>query len=269
MIFIPKNSPTDAEYVQAFRDDDNQLIDRFMREQRGRFVGTIKKKYTIKIDGAYDEIYQEALVRMWEKINKDESFVLFGSLSNFFIGYGIKAAQEYMREHKHLIRQIRQQEEDREDGLIDEDSIDDNVDNSFKPFAVTPRQVWEDATWIDAVEKPYDEFVSRNHTPDECIDEWNRLADKFEKSTSRKSFVKEPKTDIRLDIVDKIVENMGEPCSPILIGVWWEKKSMATLAVELKKYADADSVKTQKYKCVKKLETIIKNNTEKFLAYEE
>ena len=266
---FPQKSPTDAEYVQAFRNDDNQLIDRFIREQHGRFVGTIKKKYTIKIDGAYDEICQEALVRMWERINKDESFVLFGSLSNFFIGYGIKAAQEYIREHKHLISQIKKQEEDREDGLVDEDSTDDNVENSFKHLAVTQRQVWEDVAWFVAVERPYDIFVSKNHSPEECIDEWLRLAEQFDKSTNRKSFVKSPKTDIRLDIIDKIVENMGEPCSLILMGVWWEKKSMETLALELKKYANADSVKTQKYKCVQKLETIIRKNTNLFLAYEE
>jgi len=49
---------------------------------------------------------------------------------------------------------------------------------------------------------------------------------------------------------------MGKPCAPLLVGFYWGEKSMDTLALELG-YANADSAKAQKAKCMKKLKNFV------------
>ena len=52
--------------------------------------------------------------------------------------------------------------------------------------------------------------------------------------------------------VRKAVYKMGEPCSPLLLSFYWDKLSWENIAVLLH-YKDANSAKTQKYKCIQKL----------------
>ena len=58
-------------------------------------------------------------------------------------------------------------------------------------------------------------------------------------------------------IIRGLVEQIGDPCAPLLIGKLWENKSMAELADELG-YSSADSAKTQKNKCMKKVMSFVK-----------
>jgi hypothetical protein len=59
--------------------------------------------------------------------------------------------------------------------------------------------------------------------------------------------------DERVKLVRRAVNEMGTPCAPLLWGFLWDKKSMAILAEELG-YSGADSAKTQKSKCMDKLD---------------
>lgn len=52
--------------------------------------------------------------------------------------------------------------------------------------------------------------------------------------------------------VRKAVYAMGEPCAPLLLLFYWDKLSWETIALQLH-YRDANSAKTQKYKCIQKL----------------
>lgn len=91
--------------------------------------------------------------------------------------------------------------------------------------------------------------------------------------TLRKSIVPEEKAqkyrieleeDLRIDTsfvaqlerVKRVVNQMGNPCEPLLNSVYWEKLPMDIIAFNLG-YKTADSAKTQKYKCVEKLRRII------------
>ncbi len=265
MIIQKLNSaPTDAEYIQAFRENNHALTTQFLRENYGLFMGTIKKEFTIKIDGAYNEIYQETLVRLWEEINANKIELFERSrLINFMIGIGINVAKEYIREHKNLIRTIQKAEEDKEDGLeseyVDMSSID-SVDQSFKPITKTPREVWEESLWGFTVDEPYEKYKKAGHTDEECAEEWNRLADAFEKIQKQKSAPSQlpDAADYRAAIIKEVVDNMGEPCEPLLMSFYWEKKSWAIIAEELE-YSGADSAKTQKNKCMGKLKVLVNN----------
>lgn len=270
MIIPFVNKPTDAEYIQAFRANNTSITDRFLRENMGLFIGTIKKKFTIKIEGAYEEIYQESLVRLWTKIYEDEDFEkkIYGKLINYLIGMGIQYAKEYIRKNEKILHQIKQKEEDINDGLdqfVDMDTVED-VDKSFKPLTISPEDVWEEAKWIDEVENPYEKFVRQGHSLEECIDEWTRLAEQYEKGQHQKSPLsrKPEDADYRVEIIKNVVDNMGKPCAPLLIKFYGnERKSWEIIANELK-YSGADSAKTQKNKCMGKLKKIVETQIKSY-----
>lgn len=58
-------------------------------------------------------------------------------------------------------------------------------------------------------------------------------------------------------IIRGLIDQLGPPCAPLLIGYLWKNKSMETLAQELA-YSNADSAKSQKAKCMKKVKTFVK-----------
>lgn len=80
-----------------------------------------------------------------------------------------------------------------------------------------------------------------------------------EPQTSEPSF--DPNDDMdtqeRERIIRSLIEQLGKPCAPLLLGHLWENKSMEILAQELG-YSNADSAKSQKAKCMKKVKTFVK-----------
>ena len=64
-------------------------------------------------------------------------------------------------------------------------------------------------------------------------------------------------TQERERIIRSLIEQLGKPCAPLLLGYLWENKSMEMLAQELG-YSNADSAKSQKAKCIKKVKTFVK-----------
>ena len=64
-------------------------------------------------------------------------------------------------------------------------------------------------------------------------------------------------TQERERIIRSLIEQLGKPCAPLLLGYLWENKSMEMLAQELG-YSNADSAKSQKAKCMKKVKTFFK-----------
>ncbi len=57
-------------------------------------------------------------------------------------------------------------------------------------------------------------------------------------------------------VIEKEVNAMGEPCCSLLDKYYWEDKSCSQIAIE-KEYKNADTVKTQKYKCMQKLKSVL------------
>jgi DNA-directed RNA polymerase specialized sigma24 family protein len=60
-------------------------------------------------------------------------------------------------------------------------------------------------------------------------------------------------------VIREQVMRIGAPCAPLLLGFYWEEKSMDTIASELG-YSNADSAKSQKAKCMKKVMNYVKQN---------
>ena len=63
------------------------------------------------------------------------------------------------------------------------------------------------------------------------------------------------KTDLE-DYVDRMVGSIGHPCAELLTLFYWEKKSMEEIAQKMN-FSGADSAKSQKSKCMKKLTPLI------------
>ena len=70
-------------------------------------------------------------------------------------------------------------------------------------------------------------------------------------------------TQERERIIRGLIDQLGKPCAPLLIGFLWKNKSMDTLAQELG-YSSADSAKSQKAKCMQKVKTFVK---QQLIAY--
>ena len=87
--------------------------------------------------------------------------------------------------------------------------------------------------------------------PDDMMDD--------EPKSSEQSF--DPNDDMdsqeRERIIRSLDEQLGKPCAPLLLGHLWENKSMEILAQELG-YSNADSAKSQKAKCMKKVKNFVK-----------
>lgn len=64
-------------------------------------------------------------------------------------------------------------------------------------------------------------------------------------------------TEERERVIRSLVDQLGTPCAPLLIGFLWKNQSMSELGQELG-YSSADSAKTQKSKCMKKVMTFVK-----------
>lgn len=250
--------PTDAEYLRAFRENNNSLISQFIRQNMDKFLAVIKKSFGITSSVTLDEIFSDTLTRVWENIqsNKLTEEKLTTSLFSYMMGVGVMVAHEHTRNKKIVYADVEASTDD----ASDDEYTDDEFTNQSFMRPVTSKQMWDEASWIDAVENPYDRYVKEGHTEKECIEEWNRLTEAYEKSQKSKSAhissASEP--DYRASIIKEAVDTMGGPCAPLLNLFYWEKKSWAIIAKELE-YSGADSAKTQKNKCMGKLKKIVEN----------
>ena len=182
------SAPTDAEYIRAFRDNDNACITWFYRQFREDIYSHLLKKFEIRLEEDREDIFQIAVIRLWENIQRERltAETLTSSLYRYFRSIVDNVAKEHIRKQMNY-------------------SIMD-IEN-------------EHVRDVDAIG-----MEKMHYTEDE-----------------------------RVRIVRRAVDEMGAPCAPLLLGFLWDKKSMAMLAEELG-YSGADSAKTQKSKCMDKLD---------------
>lgn len=99
------------------------------------------------------------------------------------------------------------------------------------------------------------EILRREGITKETIDE-GKLSSLGIEATADKWFGRESEQEVA---VRKAVYAMGEPCAPLLLMFYWDKLTWVEIASELH-YKDANSAKTQKYKCIQKLKAIFRNH---------
>ena len=281
MIIKLRNTPTAADYIQAFRENNDSLVNQFIRESRDKFIPIIKKKFEIKFQDELEDIFSEALTRLMEniyrkKISEDDfSDSQSDSLYCYLRKIGIYVALEERRKSNRMVSyDVEEAEIDSTDlGSSDDGTLDDEeTAKSFNKSMLPSQQIWHETTWLNMVENPYNAFIQKGHSLEECSEEWDRLASEYEKEIGLRDIKKVFYTEVKHDertmrevIIKELVDNMGDPCEPLLKGFYFEQKSMAKLAGELK-YSNADSAKTQKNKCMGKLKAIVNQQIKRFLA---
>ena len=90
----------------------------------------------------------------------------------------------------------------------------------------------------------------------------NRFSDSAQFEASGNIFYNDDlnsENENRLDLVEKCLEELGDPCRALLISYYYEKKSMLEIA-ELLGYKNTDTTKNQKYKCLKRLKKLFIEN---------
>jgi RNA polymerase sigma factor (sigma-70 family) len=63
-----------------------------------------------------------------------------------------------------------------------------------------------------------------------------------------------------LELIEKSLEELGEPCRTLLISYYYQKRSMQEISDSLG-YKNADTAKNLKYKCLKRLKKIFEDNS--------
>lgn len=95
-------------------------------------------------------------------------------------------------------------------------------------------------------------FYKDAESQDESLDERVQARVKYEADHAEDE---EIYADLQ-DFVERAVADMQPPCNELLRNFYWNRMSGEEIAVEMK-YSNADSVKTQKNKCMKKLKPIV------------
>ena len=63
----------------------------------------------------------------------------------------------------------------------------------------------------------------------------------------------------KIKVVEDILYSMGDPCKSILQLFYYKRYSMTEVGIKLG-YKNSDTVKNQKYKCLKRLQKLLKNH---------
>ena len=97
--------PTDEEYIRAFREDNNALINRFYRQYREDLYGYIQKKFEIRLEEDREDIFQEAVARLWENIQRGKlsEKSLTASLYTYFKSIADNVTKEHIRKQKNYV----------------------------------------------------------------------------------------------------------------------------------------------------------------------
>lgn len=227
---------TDKDYMLAFRTNNQNVIGLFYEKHRKDFLKNISRKFQIQDIDILTDIFQDSVIRLWQNVQNgklmEES--LTTTLAGYLYGIGEKVALETIRKRKEV--------------YID-------VENPIgKPVVV------DDAypLWLEMVEEPMRQFVVK-HPREECLLEWTRLVELYQKKCHAKSFVPDISDDFtafekeeREKKVRDVVDKIGKPCAPLLIKFYWNDLSWEQIAQDLG-YSNANSAKTQKNKCMSKI----------------
>ena len=65
--------------------------------------------------------------------------------------------------------------------------------------------------------------------------------------------------ETKINAVDNMLHNMGDPCKSILQLYYYKRFSMTEVCTQMG-YKNSDTVKNQKYKCLKRLQKLLKNH---------
>ncbi len=93
-----------------------------------------------------------------------------------------------------------------------------------------------------------------------CLNQWRKELDRRSRLSSEEKDGEDFQTFEENEtsrIIHECIEELGDPCTSILIHYYFDGMSMSDIA-ERMNFANTDTAKTKKYKCKKRLDTLIK-----------
>lgn len=175
------------DFFIAFKNNNQRGICAFYEKFENKFKDSISRKFGIYDVSLLAEVYQDAVIRMWENIQRDKiTEETLSSIEGYLYGIGKNVMLEKFRDNKNI--------------------IDD------------------------------DQIVSLLDSDDSFLDD---------------------ELDERQKEIREVVYKMGKPCAPLLLKFYWDAQSWESIALDLG-YANANSAKTQKNKCMNKIKSILK-----------
>lgn len=175
------------DFFIAFKNNNQRGICAFYEKFENKFKDSISRKFGIYDVSLLAEVYQDAVIRMWENIQRDKiTEETLSSIEGYLYGIGKNVMLEKFRDNKNI--------------------IDD------------------------------DQIVSLPCSDDSFLDD---------------------ELDERQKEIREVVYKMGKPCAPLLLKFYWDAQSWESIALDLG-YANANSAKTQKNKCMNKIKSILK-----------
>ena len=93
-----------------------------------------------------------------------------------------------------------------------------------------------------------------------CLNQWRKELDRKSRLSSEEvdgELYQEYEANERLRIVRECIEELGAVCKKVLTYYYFDGMNMPEIAKKMK-FANTDTAKTKKYKCKKKLDSLIK-----------
>ena len=93
-----------------------------------------------------------------------------------------------------------------------------------------------------------------------CLNQWRKELDRKSRLSSEEidgEDYQQHEAKERLKIVKDCIEQLGDVCKSVLTYYYFDGLSMQDIAKKMK-FANTDTAKTKKYKCKKKLDSLIK-----------
>jgi len=94
-----------------------------------------------------------------------------------------------------------------------------------------------------------------------CLNQWRKELDRKSRLSSEEvdgEYFQQHDSKERLKIVVECIEELGDVCKKVLTYYYFDGMSMQEIAKKMK-FANTDTAKTKKYKCKKKLDSLIKS----------
>ena len=221
---------TDKEIIQSFLDNNQNGIREVYYTWRTPFEQSVS--YRTHLDSVYmDDAYQEAFIRLQQHILTERLTAnnIQKSLLAYLKEIGYFVAMEIINKRRELPISFVQSYDE---------TNDQQEDLEIHP--IIHRHV--ESQDVDTPENLPEEQPNEKVPVQE--DNYFDLSKHIEREERER-------------VVRSLIEQVGAPCAPLLIGHLWKNKSMSKLAQELG-YSSADSAKTQKSKCMKKVIAFVK-----------
>lgn len=252
----------DSFYIEAIYSSKQEAIAEAYKAMKQPFIAFVRSHCTMLQPFYSEDVYHEAFIRMQQNIlqGKLTPNNLDGTLSGYLKGIGFNVAMEMVRKQREMVvgdeaweamlNSLEQQAgKDGDEGKYSTNALwIMEVEERFTAWCRThPKASKEERK--EMFDSLTDTFLDHHRSRSNTI-----LADNYVATANAMDDVLSQERD---KVLRGCVEQMKAPCAPLLLGAIWEEKSNLELTIELG-YANEDSTKNQKSKCLKKLKSFIK-----------